>query len=171
MWVSGLNGGWRGSAAGTGDFGTNCPEVRTYKNARTARRYADARNNIFTIVLSDFTLKTRRSRRGSYAFFSWCRLWVLWKRKMNTTLPPGNRRVLKNGRLYHAPRIPAFQKGKRQLKCDIQPPLHLKAQDRCHLATVLCLGCCFQKRAKEPITAAHGCRLSALRLCVWLCDN
>ena len=32
----------RGSAAGTGYLGTNCPKVQVYKNARTARRYADA---------------------------------------------------------------------------------------------------------------------------------
>ena len=64
----------RGSAAGTGYFGTNCPKVQTYKNARTAGRYAGARNYIIIIVLIYYTFIDRLSRRGSYAFFSWWKL-------------------------------------------------------------------------------------------------
>ena len=50
----------RGSAAGTGYFGTNCPKVQTYKNARTAGRYAGARNYIIIIVLIYYTYSFNR---------------------------------------------------------------------------------------------------------------
>ena len=77
----------RGSAAGTGYLGTNCPKVQVYKNARTARRYADAWNYIIIIVLIYCTFIARLSRRGSYAFFSWWRSWELWESKMDTATP------------------------------------------------------------------------------------
>lgn len=50
-------------------LGKSYPEVQVQKNVRTARRYADARNNMFTIVLSNFTLEARRARRGELLFF------------------------------------------------------------------------------------------------------
>ena len=77
----------RGSAAGTVYLGTNCPKVQVYKNARTARRYADAWNYIIIIVLIYCTFIVRLSRRGSYAFFSWWRSWELWESKMDTATP------------------------------------------------------------------------------------
>ena len=83
-----LNGGLRGSAAGAGRFGTNCPKVRAYKNARTAGRYADARNITVIIVLIYFMFMSGILRCGAWAFFDRRVLGGLQKAKMDTAIPP-----------------------------------------------------------------------------------
>ena len=39
-------------------------------------------------MLSNFTFITRLSRRGSYAFFNWCRSWILRNKKKDTVNQP-----------------------------------------------------------------------------------
>ena len=78
----------RWSAAGAGCFGTNCPKVQAYKNARTAWRYADADKYISCCMMFNFMSKAGMLRRRGYAFFSWCRSWALWKSKMDTADEP-----------------------------------------------------------------------------------
>ena len=78
----------RGSTAGTICFGTNCPKVQTYKNARTAGRYAGARNITVIIVLIYFMFMSRILRCGAWAFFDRRVLGGLQKAKMDTAIPP-----------------------------------------------------------------------------------
>ena len=83
--MSDRNGAWRRAASwgAVQNLGTLCLEVQ--KSARAAWSHTDAWSFIFIYVLSNFISMTRLSRRGSYAFFSWCRSWVLWKKeKMDT---------------------------------------------------------------------------------------
>ena len=42
------------------------------------------KSSVYIDVSSDFTFITRLSRRGSYAFFNWCRSWILRKREKDT---------------------------------------------------------------------------------------
>ena len=77
----------RGSAAGAGCFGTNCPKVQAYKNARTAWRYAGARNITVIIVLIYFMLMSRILRCGAWAFFDRRLLGELQNIKMDTAIP------------------------------------------------------------------------------------
>ena len=78
----------RGSTAGTICFGTNCPKVQTYKNARTAGRYAGARNITVIIVLIYFMFMSRILRCGAWAFFDRRVLGGLQKAKKDTAIPP-----------------------------------------------------------------------------------
>lgn len=113
-WTSDRNGARRGAAPwGAAPYlGTLCLEVQITKSAWATQSRTGAWSYIFIYVLPNFTFITRLSRRGSYAFFSWCRSWVLWKKaKMNTAIPPRYRRILKKGD-FNKPSVFSFFKKK-----------------------------------------------------------
>ena len=103
----------RRSTAGTGYLGTICPKVQAYKNARTAWRYADARNITVIIVLIYFMSMSGILRCGAWAFFDHRVLGGLQKAKMDTATPS-----------YGPPWGYWISKEKRRL-WKSKPPLHI----------------------------------------------
>ncbi len=96
--MSDRNGARRGTASGGAapHLGTLCLEVRITKNACATQGHASARNDKFIYVLPNCTSTAGLILPDGWAFFD--RLGG-WKRKKDTAIPPGHRRILKKGRL------------------------------------------------------------------------
>ena len=75
---------------------TKCPEVGQTKCACATQGHASARNAKFIYVLPNCTSTAGLILFGGRAFFD--RLGG-WKKKKDTAIPPGHRRILKKGRL------------------------------------------------------------------------
>ena len=119
-------------------------------------------------VLGDFTFVARLTYRGSYAFFSWRKSCVVCRNpKINTTIPPGYRRVLKKGRRNHAHVFQFFKKENGGLKygfqtADISNRKIVVEQRFCVWGVYLC-----GPKETEPTTAIHRLRIigsASLRL-------
>ena len=97
-WMSDRNGARRGATPwGAALYlGTLCLEVQITKNACATQSHASARSYIFIYVLPNFTSTAGLILLDGWAFFD--RLGG-WKRKKDTAIPPGHRRILKKGRL------------------------------------------------------------------------
>ena len=128
--TSDRNGGWRRAAprGAAPHLWTKCPEVGQTKCACATQGHASAWNDKFIYVLPNFASTAGLILLGGWAFFD--RLGG-WKKKKDTAIPPGHRRILKKGRLYHTPRILIFWQENGGLK--------LLFQNR-RKATVFCFG-------------------------------
>ena len=65
-------------------LGTLCLEVWKAKCACATQGRTSARKSIIGYVLFNFMFKTGLLRRRGYAFFNWCRSWILRKREKDT---------------------------------------------------------------------------------------
>ena len=107
--MSDRNGARRGAAPwGAAPYlGTLCLEVQITKSACATQSHASARSYIFIYILPNCTSTAGLILPDGWTFFD--RLGG-WKMKKDTAIPPGHRRILKRGRLYHTLRILIFQK-------------------------------------------------------------
>ena len=69
-------------------LGTLCLEVWKAKYACATQGHTSARKYIIGYVLFNFTFKAGLLRWGSYAFFNWCRSWILRNKKKDTVNQP-----------------------------------------------------------------------------------
>ena len=65
-------------------LGTLCLEVWKAKYACATQGHTSARKYIIGYVLFNFTFKAGLLRWRGYAFFNWCRSWILRKREKDT---------------------------------------------------------------------------------------
>ena len=86
---------------------TKCPEVGQTKCACATQGHASARNDKFIYVLPNFASTAGLILPDGWAFFD--RLGG-WKRKKDTAIPPGHRRILKKGDFNTPPAISFFEK-------------------------------------------------------------
>ena len=95
-WMSDRNGARRGAASrGTAPhLGTLCLEVQITKNACATQSHARAWNDKFIYILPNFASTAGLILLGGWAFFD--RLGG-WKKRKDTAIPPGHRRILKKG--------------------------------------------------------------------------
>ena len=160
-------------------LGTLCLEVWKAKCACATQGRTSARKYIIGYVLFNFTFKAGLLRWRGYAFFSWCRSREQWNNKKDTAIPPGNRRVLKKGDFNTPSVFLLFEKKTAAWNCYFKTAVRLLYFVLAHEypaaeTTVFLLSRWADKitllTKKEPTTTLIN-GLSALRLCVRLCDN
>ena len=121
-------GSWRGAApwGAAPHFWTKCPEVGQTKCACATQSHASARNDKFIYVLPNCISTAGLILLSGWTFFDKLEG---WKKKKDTAIPPGHRRILKKGD-FNTPPVFLFFKKKTAA---------LISQNR-RQATVLCQG-------------------------------